>query len=286
MSELDRSTAREMETAAAIDLRGLTVAPRAPGREVLAMLARRGFHVSLARMDLPFDLESLRAEDEARIADALHHYAVRLFLRGAMKRPEGFDPSEATKFLTPEHARQVAELLVSVGLLTLDAQGVAKLVVPVRSFGATLEWYVAHHLERQLGFSVACGVKFHAPGVGGDLDVVAAAEGKLVYFELKSSPPKHLNPPEVNAFFDRVACLRPHLSLFAVDTALRLGDRVIPLLTEVLSQRGGRTPTLRCVERDLWVFNERIFLVNARPDLMGNLHRAIAEGFRALSPEL
>jgi hypothetical protein len=89
------------------------------------------------------------------------------------------------------------------------------------SFGGTLEWYVGRELRRWLGFDVATGVKFHARGIGGDLDLVAAAEGKLIYVELKSSPPKHLSKGEVGAFFDRVRLVRPDLALFVVDTALR-----------------------------------------------------------------
>src|SRR5712664_1621631 len=88
----------------------------------------------------------------------------------------------------------------------------------------------ARELRRRLGCDVATGVKFRAPGLGGDLDVVAAMEGKLIYLELKSSPPKHLTQGEVAAFFARVRRLRPDVAVFAVDTALRLADRVLPLL--------------------------------------------------------
>src|SRR5712691_11134746 len=66
------------------------------------------------------------------------------------------------------------------------------------------EWYVARELRCRLGFDTAAGVKFHARGVGGDLDVVATAEGTLVYLELKSSPLTHLSTAEVSAFFDRL----------------------------------------------------------------------------------
>jgi hypothetical protein len=64
--------------------------------------------------------------------------------------------------------------------------------------------------------------------LGGDLDVVATAEGKLAYLELKSSPPKNLEPREIVAFFDRMCILRPDVTLFVVDTALRLSDKVYP----------------------------------------------------------
>jgi hypothetical protein len=53
------------------------------------------------------------------------------------------------------------------------------------------------------------------------LHVVAAAEGKLVYLELKSSPPKHLSDAEVSAFFDRLRVVRPDTTLFVMDAPLR-----------------------------------------------------------------
>lgn len=85
---------------------------------------------------------------------------------------------------------------------------------------------MARRLAQRLGFDVTVGVKCRARGVGGDFDLVAAAEGKLVYLELKSSPPKRPMLSEVTAFLDRVELLRPHVTLFAVDTALRLADKV------------------------------------------------------------
>ncbi len=282
----------ERAAALAVPVEPLPVAPR---NAALAMLARRGFHVTPGKLDLPFDPGSLAPGTAARIAEALRHYAFRLFLRGAIQHPGGFAPEEATGFLNTAHAHTMAETLVHLGLATAEPAGRYRLVHPPNSFGSTLEWYAAWELEHQLGFEVALGVKFHAPGVGGDLDVVAAAEGKLVLVELKSSPPKHLSPPEVAAFFDRVRALRPDISLFVVDTALRLADRVLPMLEDELRRRALASassaavpppplPPPRCVERDLWALTRHIYVVNARPDLAANLVRAVAEGLFALSP--
>jgi hypothetical protein len=276
----DLPTARQLELSAA----GTAPAPRlllAPGSEPLAMMVRRGFQPTVAPLDLPFPAD-LPPEHVERLAERLGHYAFRLFLRGAILRRGPFAPAEATKYLEESQATLFAEDRVSLGLASREDGGRYRLTYPAASFGGTLEWYVARELRGRFGFDVAVGVKFHAPDVGGDLDVMAAAEGRLVYLEMKSSPPKHLAPDEVGAFFRRVRVLRPHLAIFVMDTALRLSDKVLPLLQAELSTQPPPPP--RRVVREVWALTPHLYVVNARQDLMTNIGLAIAEGFRALAP--
>ncbi len=243
------------------------------------MLRRRGMAPRATALDLPFpgDLDEEAAE---RLAERLSHYAFRLFLRGAILRPRGFAPGEATRYLRPAQARRMAEELVSLGLAGRRPGGRYRLLRPARSFGGTLEWYLARELRRRLGLEVALGVRSGAPGVGGDLDVVAAAEGKLLYLEVKSSPPKHIGRAEVAAFLRRVGALRPDVALFVVDTALRLSDKVLPMFAAAL----GEEMRPRRVIRETWALTPHLYVVNARQDLLENVCRAVAEGLKALSP--
>jgi hypothetical protein len=252
---------------------------RVPAGEAIAMLVRRGFQPSVAPLDLPFD--PARADD--RLLDALGRYAFRLYLRGAIRRPDGFAATEPSRFLSPAMAEETAVLLCTLGLGERLDDGRYRLIHPAHSFGGTLEWYVAAELGRRLCCDVAVGVKFHAPGVGGDLDVIAAAEGRLIAIELKSSPPKHLGPAELDAMVQRLRALRPDIAVFAMDTALRLGDKVVPMLNEAVARAGGE-PAARRVEREVWALSPHVYAVNAKPNLIANLCRAIAEGLRALSP--
>jgi hypothetical protein len=262
----------EMAAAAAPSRRR---APAASRGEAIAMLARRGFRVTPSRLDLPFprDLEGPAA---LRLRELLHRYSFRLFLRGVIQKADGFRPETATTYLTPAQARTFTDALVELELVVPVAEGRYRLAHPAHSFGGTLEWWVAEEL-RELGFDTAAGLRFRAPGVGGDLDVVAAAEGKLVYIELKTSPPKHLKTSEVGAFLQRVRALRPDVTLFVVDTALRLADKVLPLFSDVAGEP-------RRVAGDLWALTPHLYLVNAKPDVIANVGRAIAEGLRALAP--
>jgi hypothetical protein len=176
----------------------------------------------------------------------------------------------------------MAEELVALGLAERRGRARYRLLHPPRSFGGTLEWYLARELAARLGFDAATGLRFGAPGVGGDLDVVAAAEGRLLYLEAKSSPPRQLSEEEVVAFVDRFEALRPDLALFVVDTALRLGDKVVPMLAGETARRAGRLAEPRRVVREVWSVTPRLYAVGAKGDLVGNVARAVAEGLRAL----
>jgi len=253
--------------------------------EPFRMLVRRGLRPEPGHPDLPFPPE-LPEPSLDRFAERLGHYGFRLFLRGALQRAGSFAPRETTRYLEARQARRHAEFLVESGLARRLARGRYSLLYPSRNFGGTLEWYVARELEHRFAFETATGLKTGARGVGGDLDVVAAAEGKLVYLELKSSPPKHLDEEEMCAFAERVTLLRPDITVFAVDTALRLGDKVVPMLESALRACGASTRTPACrVVHEIWAFSPHLYAVNAKPDLIANIGRALAAGLHALAPD-
>jgi len=79
--------------------------------------------------------------------------------------------------------------------------------------------------------------------------------------------------------------LRPDVTLFVVDTALRLSDKVLPMLVTELEHRQRGTPVIpRRIERELWALTPHLYAVNGKVDLMANIGRALAEGLLALSP--
>jgi hypothetical protein len=251
----------------------------------LAMLVRRGLRPETPATDLHFPCET--DENVAdRLAVWLGHYAFRLFLRGAIRKADGFLPSQTTRYLTQNQSREYAETLVGLGLAVKGPQGRYRLKWAPASFGGTLEWYVGRELRRRYGFDVATGIKLHVHGTGGDLDVVAAAEGKLIYLELKSSPPRNLSPGEAAAFCDRILLLRPDLSIFVVDTALRLSDKVLPLLLDAFRLHGHGDIKPGRIAAQLWALTPHIYVVNGSRDLMANIGKVIAAGLRALSPSL
>lgn len=276
-----RRTARELEGAAARrapPARGSTGA--AVPSEPLAMLIRRGLHPRPADPDLPFPTD-LAPADLERLAARLSHYAFRLFLRGAILAGAPFRPAQATQYVTGPQAAAMGRELVALGVAESAGAGRLRLLHPAANFGGVLEWWVGRELGRRLCAPVATGIRTGAPGVGGDLDVVVALEGKLVYVELKSSPPKHITERELRAFVARVRGLRPDLAVLAVDTALRLRDKVLPALVRLVPA----ADPVR-LQRENYRLTPHLFAVNARQDLIENLCLALADGLRGLGPAL
>lgn len=277
-----RRTARQIEAVAARKpLR--RSAPRPSPSEPLVALRRRGLDPRTSPPDVPFDPQVSGAQGDA-LVERLRHYAFRLFLRGAIQRPGGFAPAEATRYLDAEQATGMAEACAALGVVERLPRGRFRLVRRARSFGGTLEWWLGRELSLRLGFAVATGVRSGAPGVGGDLDVVAIGDGRLVYLEAKSSPPKHVTAVEVRAFLRRVRAVRPDVALFVVDTALRLSDKILPMFAAALSRPEAEPHAARRVFRDTWAVTPHVFVVNAREDLAENVCRAVVEGLRALAP--
>ncbi len=204
----------------------------------------------------------------------LHRYSFRLFLRDVIKYGDGFTLEQVTRYASPEVTAEYARYLVSSGILKREGDRYALSGEPVRSFGGTLEWYVAEMVKREFGAETAWGVKFRRPKVGGDYDVIARIGCILLYAEVKSSPPKQIFDSEIAAFLDRVEDLAPEIALFLMDTELRMKDKIVPLFEAALAARG-REPAVERMERELFHVGNRLFIVNAREEILQNIRTAL-----------
>jgi hypothetical protein len=278
-----KQSAQELEFRAVAATRPRSSSMTTPACEAMAMLARRGLRPEISEGDYPFP-RGMDEQTADRISEWLGHYAFRLFLRGAIRKSEGFMPAATTRYLTRTQAKDYADVLVALDLAEKTSRSRYRLKWAARSFGGTLEWYVGRELNRRYGFDVATGVKLRVPGGGGDLDVVAAAEGKLLYVELKSSPPKNLSESEMSAFCDRLGLVHPDVALFVVDTALRLTDKVLPMLVREFVRRDRSASRPERIAAQLWAMTPHVYIVNGQRDLMANVGKAVAAGLLALSP--
>ena len=242
------------------------------------ILKRRGFRVFKKE---PAD--DLLVPDEPFLGsffDMLHKYSFRLLLRDVIKHQDRFTLEEVTRYSTTRVIRSYLGYLRDIRLINEGAAGYVLSRRPVTSFGPTLEWYVAELLKREFGAEALWSVKFKRPKVGGDYDVLAKLDGSLLYVEVKSSPPKQVTESEVAAFLDRVDDLSPELSVFLMDTELRMKDKLVPMFEQELAKRSSEPPPVLRLERELFHVQERIFIVNAKESISRNIGTVVARYFQ------
>jgi hypothetical protein len=135
-------------------------------------------------------------------------------------------------------------------------------------------------LKRELSFESVWGVKFKRPSVGGDYDVLAKFNGSVLYIEVKSSPPKQVYPTEISAFLGRVSDLMPEVAIFFMDTELRMKDKIVPLFEAELAKKYVAPPEVARMEKELFQIDNRIFIINAKDNIVSNIERVLDRYFR------
>ncbi|MBU0965401.1 MAG: hypothetical protein KKA54_03360 [Proteobacteria bacterium] len=210
----------------------------------------------------------------------LLHYSFRIFLRDVIKHQQQFSVSQVTRYTSPAKAEEYIDFLTDVGLLEKKGSDNFRLIrKPIRSFGSTLEWLLAEIFKRELGVEAVWGVKFRGQGVGGDYDILAKINCSLLYMEIKSSPPKQMLPKHIAAFLDRIGDLHPHISIFFMDTELRMKDKIVPMFQEELARRNDHPPQISRVENELFAVGSNLFIMNAAGTIRGNIERILMEYF-------
>jgi hypothetical protein len=131
-----------------------------------------------------------------------------------------------TKYATKQVSAQYLDFLLKAKIVESAGKKYRLKKRPVKSFGETLEWFVAGLIKNDFQAETAWGVKFKRPKVGGDYDLITRIDSSLLYMEIKSSPPKQIYDKEITAFFNRVEDLSPDISIFFVDTELRMNDKI------------------------------------------------------------
>jgi len=238
------------------------------------LLKRRGFRVY--KKEPPDDLLVPDELFRDGFYTALHKYSFRLFLRDVIKHQDRFTFEQVTRYSTTRVTRSYLHYLLDIKMVTEGDAGYVLSRRPITSFGTTLEWYVSELLRREFGADALWGVKFRRPNVGGDYDVLAKLDGSLLYVEVKSSPPKQVTDSEVTAFLDRVEDLSPAISIFLMDTELRMKDKLVPMFEQELAKRHTQPPAVVRIERELFGVGDRLFIVNAKESISRNLERTIS----------
>lgn len=258
-----------------------------------ALLRRRGFRIF--KKEPPDDLllpGKRYIDDYCRF---LNKYSFRLFLRDVIKRQEGFTIEDVTRYSTREVTGDYIQFLLKIRLIEKAGRGGPYRLKkrPVKSFGPTLEWFLAEIFKREFEAEAIWGIKFKRTAAGGDYDLIAKIDSSLLYMEVKSSPPKQIYANEISAYFDRVFDLRPEIAVFFMDTELRMKDKIVPMFEDEISKRAsgvisaypgrpssGEPPPVKRIEKELFQTGDKIFIINAKDSIVNNIEKVLSRYFR------
>jgi hypothetical protein len=205
----------------------------------------------------------------------LKHYSFRLFLRDVINKKESFRAEGLVRYCSLETAQRYIASLCKLKLAETVEKGTFRLLKrSFSSFGPTLEWFIAQMFRREFASPAIYGVRFKETHSGGDYDVIVLWEEKLLYVEIKSSPPRGIERGEIGSFLARTTDLLPDVAFLFNDTQLRMKDKIVFMLEEELYKRYGtdssnKFPVKRLVD-ELFHINHRIYIVNSKRDVVAN----------------
>jgi len=212
---------------------------------------------------------------KTRFYEMMKKYSFRLVLRDMVKYQDGFRVRDLTHYCSSKVAEGYCNLVLGMGAIIKNGKGKYQTrVSPLYSFGPTLEWFIAEMFKREFASPAIYGVSVKNTPSGGDYDVIASWNQRLVYIEVKSSPPRGVEQNEISTFFSRMDDVLPDVALFFNDTQLRMKDKLVVMFEEELMKRFGRkSKTLYPVERligELFHLQNRVFIVNSKKDVVEN----------------
>ena len=246
-------------------------------RTIEAMLRRRGIKAIKYRdpgvIVLP---KSCAPSTKGLLYELMGKYSFRIFLRDLIQFHRQLDMRQLTRYCSEETAHRYLRLLLQHQILRqYGPQQYSFSSDKIKNFGDTLEWFVAEIMQREFDCPSTWGNRLKNSTTGGDYDVISCVENRLLYIEVKSSPPKHIDIPEVRAFMDRVESLRPDAAIFLEDTHLRMKDKLAVIFEEEMQRRYGRRTAkdkpVRRLHEEIFTIENRIFISNSKPDLPRNL---------------
>jgi hypothetical protein len=242
------------------------------------LLRRRGFKIY--KKEPSEDLLLPEEKFTASFYEMLKKYSFRLFLREIIKHQKFFTLERVTRYATSEVTKEYLDYIKKIGLAEKADDGFKLLPSPIKSFGETLEWFVAEIFKIEFAADAIWGIRFKRPNVGGDYDLIAKVDGSILYMEIKSSPPKQIYQKEISSFFDRISDLSPEISVFFVDTELRMKDKIVLMFEEELKMKHVNPPKLIRMEKELFQILDKIFIINAKDSIVTNIEKVLSWYFR------
>ena len=238
------------------------------------LLKRRGFKVY--KKESSGDLLLPEKKYMNIFYEKLKKYSFRLFLRDVIKHQNFFTIDKVARYATKEITSQYIDFLLKANLTESTAKGYRLKKRPIKSFGETLEWFIARLIEKEFESETIWGVKFKRPKVGGDYDLIAKIDSSILYMEIKSSPPKQIYDKEIAAFLNRVEDLSPEVSIFFMDTELRMKDKIVPMFEAELQRHYKKSVSVERIVKELFHINKKIFIINSKDSITANIRTVLS----------
>lgn len=239
-------------------------------------------------MDQLFFPSGLTPFYKTRFYEMMKRYSFRLVIRDIVKNQARFRTQDLTHYCSQKVAQGYCDLLFEMGAILQNGKGRYRTrISPLYSFGPTLEWFVAEIFKREFSSPAVYGVSLKKTPSGGDYDVIVSWNRRLLYVEVKSSPPKGVELSEISNFFSRIEDLQPDVAFLFNDTQLRMKDKLVIMFEEELERRYGKEskvfyPVERLV-KELFHVRNRIFIVNSTKDVIENFQTCLQHYLRQSS---
>lgn len=219
--------------------------------------------------------------------EMMKRYSFRLVVRDIIKFHHGFSIENLTHYCSSKVVKEYCDFLLEGGIIEKEGRGKFRTSVsPLYSFGPTLEWFIAEVFKREFFAPAIYNVSIKKTRSGGDYDVIASWNQRLIYVEVKSSPPRGIEIGEVRTFFSRMEDLLPDVAILFNDTQLRMKDKLVVMVEEELHRRYGKEAyTLYPVERlieELFHVRHRLYIVNSKKDVVENFRICLRDYLRSL----
>lgn len=241
---------------------------------VEATLRHRGWvaavHSSLQRVLLP--RPAAPAHIDRFYADLRHYHFRRILQETAERRRLGAADVRQLVARWGPHTAATLDRLVEYGLLRRRGRGIEMVAEEAKTFGETLEWFVAQVFVREFAAPAAWEARVRGLERGGDFDVLVVLDGRLGYVECKGSPPYNISADALTRYLERTRRLSPDFTILLVDTTLRIERNIIDNLVRLLRGETGQHPVTRATPGVYELGGgPPSFVVTSRRSLVANL---------------
>ncbi|MGB9857591.1 MAG: hypothetical protein ACPLKX_05535 [Dictyoglomaceae bacterium] len=226
---------------------------------------------SLERVILP---KKEFKEIEERYYQFLFHYRFRRLLSDIIQvKNSGFVNLDLllTKWKW-EEISEYFDFLILSGILEKKEDKFYFPYINLDNFGETLEWFIAQILKKEFSIPAMWGVKLLDISGGGDFDVLGLIENYLLYIECKTSPPNNVRLRDLWEFLRRREALGSHLTIFLIDTTLKVERNIIDNIKMLLDRRfsPNRNNEVIKEKEGIYFFPPNLFILQGKGDFIVN----------------